>query len=104
MFHVGQMVVCVDDTPLTLGGIQCTLDGLTRDRVYTVRETGLYCPHGTGQPCIRVAEIYRETRYGIVDCPYAARRFRPVTERQTDISIFTDMLTSAPKEIEHVGD
>jgi len=73
-FHVGQKVVCVDAS-----GLKRT--SLAKGSVYTVDIV-----HARG---ISVAEIPQPNR----ERGYFFRRFRPVTERKTDISIFTKMLT-----------
>jgi hypothetical protein len=36
------------------------------------------------------------------EIPFHPRRFRPIVERKTDISIFEEMLTSAPNELKQV--
>lgn len=97
MFVVGQKVVCIDNVPRAappwinyIGG----MDGLTKGRIYTVREVGLISFIDGYSPCIRVAEIVRPTDDG----PYLACRFRPVVERKTDISVFTRMLLEVSNE------
>lgn len=93
-FHVGMKVVCIDANlhhyrwP-TFG----TLDGLTQDRVYTVRAIGPFC---MDRVCLWLDEIRRpETDWG--EGGYRVQRFRPVVDRPTDISIFTRMLTPTEK-------
>lgn len=91
-FHVGQKVVCVDasDTgkysPWPTHG---SLHGLCAGRVYTVRDWGLY----RDQPCLWLEEIARpikSSQHG--ETGFSIYRFRPVVERKTDISVFTEML------------
>lgn len=82
-FHVGQKVVCVDDKPFNGG-----LDGLIAGNIYTIRGFGECMSGPLG---IRLVELLRPKPAN--DMPYLARRFRPIIERKTDISIFTAMLT-----------
>lgn len=100
MFRVGQKVVCVDDAIhdewkapgfVYVGG----LDGLKKGEIYTVRAVEF--------DSIEVAEslvleeIVRPTLYTLDRDGFRASRFRPVVERKTDISIFTDILDRANK-------
>jgi hypothetical protein len=78
MFNIGQKVVCVDDGGTVL---------VERGRIYTV--------HGIGaSPKLGLAMLWLDEVLG-ADIELAgmyARRFRPIVERKTDISIFTKML------------
>jgi hypothetical protein len=99
-FYVGQKVVCVDD--ITCWGPPSEMDGLTKGRVYTIRE---FARHQTaGEFGVRLVEIVRPLRWDdIIEQPFILRRFRPVVERKTDISIFTEMLDpSKHKKLEGV--
>lgn len=86
-FRVGQRVVCVDASEGEHSGKVM----LTLNAIYTVSKI---CDETRfGERGIFVAEIpYSDSRPGI-----KARRFRPVAERKTDISIFTKMLTRKRK-------
>jgi hypothetical protein len=85
MFRVGQKVVCVDDLPPPGFDGQDML--IRRGVIYTVREVGL--PSWMdGTECIRLSEV----RQANDDTPYWARRFRPIVDRPTDISVFKEML------------
>ena len=66
-------------------------------RIYTVREVYV-CP-ALGTLGLRFEEHINPVHpmYGI-ECGYSAERFRPVVERKTDISIFTQMLN--PSKVE----
>lgn len=100
-FHVGQLVVCVDDSPLTAPPpprpwIQWDrdMDGLLRGRVYTIRDSGIRSVCDVDG--VRLNEIVRRP------CPvtgtdpaYSARRFRPVDD--TRIAVFRQALTSVPQ-------
>lgn len=75
-FHVGQKVVCVDDEgyehQIRKGKVYCVVDVSRLPQFLRVDHWVNDAPGGNG---------------------WAARRFRPVAERKTDISIFTEMLT-----------
>lgn len=96
MFYVGQRVVCVDDSlcqsnkELTYYG---DLDGLTKGEIYTVRNTDI--DPFDNLPIIRVFEIKRGNGLEYeqpFELGFLASRFRPIVERDTDISIFKKML------------
>jgi hypothetical protein len=78
-FLVGQRVVCVDDHPDDFG------------REIFVKKGGVYtvikCFDWHGIPGVLIAEHDPGEAAG-----WLARRFRPIVERKTDISIFTAML------------
>lgn len=106
-FGIGDLVVCVDDDPdsYRVPGLEYeahSLDGLERGRVYTVR--GFY--DGSSpihnemwqRGYVYLEEIVRPELYGL-DPLYANGRFRPV--KKTDISVFTQMLVSPPKQKVH---
>ena len=99
MFHVGQMVVCVDDRPCR-NGLFGVDDSLTKRCVYTVRAIksldGLQMlpGHESSPYGLCLEEIVRP-----YDTPYGAARFRPVAK--TDISIFQSMLAPKQKELVH---
>jgi hypothetical protein len=80
-FHVGQKVVCVDDTD------QPAAPYVVRGRIYTISDMheprdglGLYLEE---VPCVETDDYWGS---------FKAERFRPIIERKTDISIFTAML------------
>ena len=99
MFHVGLLVVCVNDRVgdfdrpdlFRYGG---DLDGLRRGKVYTI--IGRYTSP-EGHPCVALSEIRRPSG----EPGYAAARFRPVDE--TKLSVFQAMLVSPPKETVTIG-
>jgi hypothetical protein len=82
-FRVGQKVVCVDASGLTL------IKPLTIGAVYTIRE--LYDDPIRG-PAVMLEEIIN-IMHPRGEFGYRSVRFRPIVERKTDISIFTKMLT-----------
>lgn len=98
-FHVGQLVVCVDDqlgyTRWLPGRVSSNtdLDGLRRSQIYTVREVCLSWADEWREPvdCIHLVEITRH-----VGVPYAAERFRPITDDK--LAIFRQHLIVEPTE------
>lgn len=81
-FYVGQKVVCVDAS----GGAQ---DWLKAATTYIVARTGI-CK---GVPGVEVEGVHVCGTYlPDSNCTWFASRFRPLDERQTDISIFTEIL------------
>lgn len=97
-FRVGQKVVCVDVSSFLTGKPDKEID-LVKGRVYTVREIGLTSWMDGSSECIRVEEIKVRRKDGS-DTPFFARRFRPVVERKTDISIFTAMLNTSKRGVD----
>lgn len=92
-FHVGQMVVCVDDSLETYRHLDphggAGKGWPVKGRIYTVRGLGI----AMGIPGLHLEEIVREW-----ECPFAASRFRPVKE--TSIEIFRKLV--APIDGERV--
>lgn len=94
MFHIGQKVVCVDDSYppedmdfFCVDGVERRLtgdlDGLSRGRIYTIRSLGV--SFVTGEPVLRLEEILREIGPSDPNEPgFHASRFRPLIERKTD--------------------
>ena len=96
-FQVGQRVVCVDADPR--GFSEQSLDGLRERGIYHVRWCGIYALHhapGVSVLMVRLTEIIRAPCFcpqpNGVDMPYLSSRFRPLTERKTDISVFRRLL------------
>ena len=93
-FHAGQRVVCVDATP----NRRCDVKMLYAGQIYVIR-------------AIDVRPGWASPRWGVhlegisiihpdngSEWPFHPKRFRPVTERPTDITIFEKLLTDAPSE------
>lgn len=91
MFRVGQKVVCVDAT--VYNAAWGANEEPTVGKVYTV--TGYGDSIFGNYPVIHVAESHNPLGY-------RASRFRPIVERETDISIFKAMLTPAGRKRETV--
>jgi hypothetical protein len=96
-FHVGEKVVCVNDGPTDGGHIV----SLKKGTVYTVQFLCAAENHAEKNVGIFVCGVAEEPRNGFCDC-YNAERFRPLIERKTDISVFTEMLKT--KELVGSGD
>ena len=101
MFHVGQLVVCVDDSPLTTGRVGSgetvqSLNLLKKGEVYTIRKIDPqweWIDRDGGHyfaPGVWLEEVVRSDLRGL-DEPMGAKRFRPVQKNK--IEIFTKMLT-----------
>lgn len=97
-FHVGQRVVCVDDSRYARGhGFEVTP---VKGSTYTIRDFAER-EDGLGVRLIEIVNPEGNYRWrpGLTECTFHIRRFRPV--RDTDISIFTNMLVPT-KERERV--
>ena len=86
-FRVGQKVVCVDAEPRAIW----YRDVPKKGAIYTVAGTVV-------TPAIAERNEYGLLLKEITNClhyhgAYDPKRFRPIVERKTDISIFTEMLT-----------
>jgi hypothetical protein len=92
-FRVGQKVVCVDADSGRGGWLRG--EELHNNRVYTIASIGI--DPSDGESVVELIEVRRLRTHRAPDgwdfSGYAARRFRPIVERKTDISIFTAMLT-----------
>lgn len=98
-FHVGQKVVCVDAD--VTDGIWVEGEAPEKGRVYTVKGVHL---NNRGEVVLHLHEIdradYSKVWHRNHNLGYGAYRFRPVVERETDISLFTAMLTPTKKTVE----
>lgn len=93
-FQVGQKVVCIGD---------CTSEPVQgevlvrKGEVYTVR--GIVHFNNLDGPGLYLHEIRNpviDTTDGRVERAFGIEGFRPVVERKTDISVFTEMLNNVP--------
>ena len=104
MFRIGQPVICVDDTNQSRSG---RYSWLKKGNKYTIRWIGMYKHpnHTESVLSVRLEEVNRSDADLLlricvmlgwdpetVDMPFKATRFRPLDERKTDISSFTEML------------
>lgn len=102
MFHIGQMVVCVDGQPTWCDGPKgfVVQDLLTTGRIYTVRGVGDFDfgPTTGTIPVLWLEEVLRSYDEKRADVPFGACRFRPV--KQTSIETFTAILNRAPQKVD----
>lgn len=102
-FRVGQKVVCVDDDWSRLSQVHrcCAPNRPSRGNTYTIRAMS-YVVDG------RQTVLLEEIKNGIVEwkAPWGKQepafyigRFRPLVEKKTDISIFTEMLKTKQREL-----
>lgn len=101
-FKIGQKVFCINADAARCDGRR----ELVRGSTYTVRWVGhaTHLIHGTYLG-VRLEEIYRSENGGrwpqypdMTDTPFCVGRFRPVVKRETNISIFREMLTNCKRE------
>lgn len=98
MFHVGQKVVCVDDSGQRL--MSEDERAVVKAHVYTIREIDSGRQGDDLRGGLRLVEIRNPTvftRFGWIERWYHPQRFRPV--RETDISIFTKLLDDVPLHV-----
>ncbi len=98
-FYVGQRVVCITEWEEPRYHDEIFPK---RGCFYTVRTADV---EGDEQ-WLRLNEIVNpalEYEEGIGEAKFLSYGFRPVEERQTDISVFAEMLTKAPQELEREG-
>lgn len=99
-FHVGQRVVCVDDSMGIFPGCSLDLAGLCRGQIYTVRGLDtIKFPHFcAGWAVVLLEEIVRQPDpNGIGEVGFSRHRFRPV--KTTSIEIFRQMFVTPPREV-----
>lgn len=88
-FHVGQKVVCVDDSPNPK--TDNLPPGITRGQVYTIRKIGWH----RGVMGFSLVEVAPRVGWR----GWLAKRFRPAVERKTDINVFKRMLIDEPEKV-----
>lgn len=93
-FYVGQKVVCVND--LNWYEPSASKYFPKRGSIYTIR--GMRGPYFDGMHGCYLNEIINPPDANGEEWTFCVSRFRPVTDRKTDISIFTQMLTPNSKE------
>jgi hypothetical protein len=97
-FMVGQKVVCIDAKhhPEWSTGktkYRTVEQELELGKIYTIRE--IFMNLTFNSPCLRLEGIVRETgkmRGTPFEMGFDYRRFAPLKEKKTDISIFTEIL------------
>ena len=94
-FNVGQKVVCItDDWQHSMRHLVPNVP--RKGSIYHVRgyDRVVIAPDSVGHKYIWLCEI-TNPRVGLTEPSFLAAHFRPVIERETDISIFTAMLNPA---------
>lgn len=107
MFHVGQLVLCVDDRPHPRAKVTDSASfiraGLKRGVVYTIRHCFV---DPLGAHAVFLAEIVRaacpvpNTWNYVGELPFAAVRFRPLDDSR--LEVFRSVLRDAPVDREPV--
>jgi hypothetical protein len=104
-FRVGQKVICVGyrnpQFPLSDPAFK-----LTKGASYTIRDIDTRFISMHGVMTIRVEEVVRPSEncaFGPWEPGYHPLCFRPVAEKKTDISIFTQLLRPTPESRELVS-
>lgn len=92
MFRVGQKVVCVKGPLLKNSNTIQPKIG----EIYTIREIYVDPLGGEG---LRLVEIICPKHSSGMEYGYFRSRFRPVVERKTDISVFTEILKTKRNKI-----
>lgn len=102
-FHIRQKVVCVADADYKSNAYEQPRKG----RIYTIRWIGIRDHPARGNiECVLVREIQNpkgpcRCEPHLIEPAFAADRFRPITKRKIDISMFKKMLIDAPNDLEH---
>ncbi len=107
MFRVGQKVVCISGPIEAARGYNQEVQPAI-GHVYTIRsiddfdDAPPHMPHfGVG---LLLEEITCPVHSGFgLECSFSSR-FRPIVERKTDISIFTEMLTPSPQRVREMSE
>lgn len=94
-FHVGQKVVVAFpyEEHIHLLAASCGETLPEPNVIYSIREIEPPDPDD-GMVCIRLHEIVNPSGVFQGECAFNSQRFRPVIERKTDISIFTNILNT----------
>ncbi len=103
-WHIGQKVVCIKSYTKVWAswihhfGYIVPIEG----NIYTIKEiftdsAQLRCYNQVGNVCFRFNEICNV--FWDEELGYDQMNFRPLVEKETDISIFTDMLETKETEI-----
>jgi hypothetical protein len=91
MFHVGQKVVCVNGADSPFGETTPVVGD-----VYTIRSVTQHS-RGPGYRLHEIVNVPRTYLPGHMECTFAHACFRPVIEKKTDISVFTQILDKVNK-------
>lgn len=97
-FHVGQKVVCIVHGPWRcVEGLAPSGPMPSRGGIYVI--SGLYPTADGGSLYLQLTGFERRPDGRAQD--FNGRDFRPVIERETDISVFTQLLTpTSPRKVD----
>lgn len=94
-FRIGQKVIAVyDGNSIT----PCVQKRLTVGAIYTIRDVDSRLLAIHGQPTVRVDEVINVIENGWWEPGYQLKVFRPVVDKQTDISFAHEILRKATKK------
>lgn len=100
-FHVGQKVICIDPTWGSSGQIQATYcpNLPVKWGIYHIRDVLPIPGNAYAGWWVRLVEVVnplnRNGRGELVEAVFEAKKYRPVHDRHTDISVFTALLIPA---------
>jgi hypothetical protein len=97
MFRVGQKVVCIRGTGARVPYRNQVVVGPMRGSVYTVRALQ---ESDQGEEMLLLEELINPLFVDGLEFDFSADRFRPVVERKTDITVFTEILHKASRKQE----
>ena len=101
-FRIGQKVVCVDDEWDKNHRLVLSIPGMRfpkRGHIYTVREFFVDPTGGVSLRLVELVNVVVQYAEGTFEPGWGCRRFRPVVDRKTDISIFTDLLKTSKQKV-----
>lgn len=102
MFHVGQKVVCIDDTNFTHKNVG---DTVMAGRIYVIRGFDRYVRKSVRG--IYLNGVYCRARRGGrgngEELSWKPYRFKPLTERKTDISVFERIRDGVTRKIKETA-
>lgn len=93
-FRVGQKVVCIDEPRASQKAMWPNSNWPSKANVYTIRAINVW-PDNT---LLRLEEVDNRHLEGVlssIEPGFPAKHFRPVVERKTDITVFTEILREA---------
>lgn len=100
MFHVGQKVEFVGpDDSVLIALAPPPWNKIPTPKHKTPYTVANVCISSLGEECIELLELPQPGISDLIDPGFISRFFRPIVERKTDISVFTEMLNKVPELI-----
>ena len=103
--QAGMQVICIDDKVPIEGGVMVKDEQITEGEIYTIRWIGPTSHYVFGEYIgvrLEGVKMNQGMAYGEPDCPYAARRFRPLV---TDpIAVFRAILADPRAPIKETNE